>query len=158
MKKLYKVTLTAEERSQLQNIVSTGKNNAQKIKHANVLLAVDETVNGKIADVEVAQRFHCNAKTVYNIRERFVEQGLDAALERKKRETPPTQPIFDGRAEARLIALACSTPPEGRSTWTMQLLADKCVELAIVEKTSDETVRNVLKKTNLSRTSKNVGP
>ncbi len=148
MKKIYKVTLTVEERSQLENIVSSGKNNAQKIKHANILLAVDENVNGKIADAEVAKRFLCNAKTVYNIRERFVVQGLEAALERKKRETPPTPPIFDGRAQARLIALACSTPPEGRAAWTMQLLADKCVELQIVEKTSDETVRNVLKKTN----------
>lgn len=148
MKKIYKVTLTVEERSQLENIVSSGKNNAQKIKHANILLAVDENVNGKIADAEVAKRFLCNAKTVYNIRERFVVRGLEAALERKKRETPPTPPIFDGRAEARLIALACSTPPEGRAAWTMQLLADKCVELQIVEKTSDETVRNVLKKTN----------
>ena len=157
MKRLYKVTLTVEERIQLENIVSIGKNNAQKIKHANVLLAVDETVHPKITDVEVAKRFHCNAKTVYNIRERFVVQGLDAALERKKRETPPTPPIFDGRAEAHLIALACSTPPEGRATWTMQLLADKCIELGVVEKTSDETVRNVLKKTNLNRTSKNVG-
>lgn len=148
MKKIYKVTLTVEERSQLENIVSSGKNNAQKIKHANILLAVDENVNGKIADAEVAKRFLCNAKTVYNIRERFVVRGLEAALERKKRETPPTPPIFDGRAQARLIALACSTPPEGRAAWTMQLLADKCVELQIVEKTSDETVRNVLKKTN----------
>ena len=157
MKRLYKVTLTVEERIQLENIVSIGKNNAQKIKHANILLAVDETVHPKITDAEVAKRFHCNAKTVYNIRERFVVQGLDAALERKKRETPPTPPIFDGRAEAHLIALACSTPPEGRAMWTMQLLADKCIELGIVEKTSDETVRNVLKKTNLNRTSKNVG-
>ncbi len=157
MKKIYKVTLTIEERIQLENIVSIGKNNAQKIKHANILLAVDETVNGKISDAEVAKQYHCHANTVYNIRQRFVEQGLEAALERKKRETPPTPPIFDGRAEARLIAIACSAPPEGRSTWTMQLLADKCIELQIVEKTSDETVRNVLKKTNLNRTSKNVG-
>jgi transposase len=157
MKKQYKVTLTAEERTQLEEIVSQGTNNAQKIKHANILLAVDETVPSKISDVEIAKRFHCHAKTVYNIRERFVEQGLAAALERKKRETPPPPPIFDGRAEARLIALACSTPPEGRAAWTMQLLADKCVELEIVEKTSDETVRKALKKTNLNRISKSVG-
>ena len=157
MKKLYKVTLTGEERIQLEDIVSKGKSNAQKIKHANILLAVDETVHGNISDGEAAKRFHCHANTVANIRERFVEQGLDAALERKKRERPATPPVFDGRAEARLIALACSTPPEGRAAWTMQLLADKCVELEIVEKTSDETVRKVLKKTNLNRTSKNVG-
>jgi len=103
-----------------------------------------------LTDQEAAKRFHCHVNTVANIRERFVMQGLEAALERKKRETSPTPPIFDGRAEARLIAIACSTPPEGRATWTMQLLADKCVELNIVEKTSDETVRNVLKKTSLN--------
>lgn len=152
MKKRYKVTLTDKERIQLEEIVSKGKNNAQKIKHANILLAVDETVHGKISDVEVAKQFHCHANTVANIRERFVEQGFDAALERKKREKPATPPIFDGRAEARLIALACSTPPHGRAAWTMQLLADKCVELGIVERTSDETVRHVLKKTNLNLT------
>jgi transposase len=146
-----------EERTILKELVSTGKSNSQKIKHANILLAVDETENKRVADQEVAKQFHCHPNTVANIRERFVEEGFDATLERKKRSTPPTQPIFDGRAEAHLIALACSTPPEGRSTWTMQLLADKCVELSIVEKTSDETVRTVLKKTNLNPTSKNVG-
>ena len=152
MGKIYKVTLTTEERQELLSIVSTGKSNAQRIKHANILLAVDEVENTPLTDQEAAKRFHCHVNTVANIRERFVEQGFEAALERKKRETPPHQPIFDGRAEARLIAIACSTPPEGRSSWTMQLLADKCVELNIVEKTSDETVRAVLKKTNLSLT------
>jgi transposase len=157
MGKTYKVTLTTEERQELIELVSTGKRNAQKIKHANILLAVDEVENTPLTDQETAKRFHCHVNTVANIRERFVMQGLAASLERKKRETPPHQPIFDGRAEARLIAIACSTPPEGRSTWTMQLLADKCVELNIVEKTSDETVRIVLKKTNLNLTSRSVG-
>lgn len=157
MKRQYKVTLTDEERQQLQEMVGKGKSNAPKIKHANILLACDESEGVKRFDVEVAQLFHCHAKTVYNIRERFVEQGLEAALERKKRETPPTPPIFDGRAEAQLIAVACSSPPEGRSRWTMQLLADHCVELNIVEHCSDETVRKILKKTNLSRTLKSVG-
>ena len=157
MRKLYKVTLTAEERSALKELVSTGKSNAPKIKHANILLAVDETEHKRVTDQEVAKQFHCHANTVANIRERFVEEGIEAALERKKRSTPPIAPIFDGRAEAHLIALACSTPPEGRATWTMQLLADKCIELNIVEKTSGETVRTVLKKTNLNRTSKSAG-
>ena len=109
MKRLSKVTLTDEERQQLQEMVGKGKSNAQKIKHANILLACDESESVKRSDVEVAQLFHCHAKTVYNIRERFVEQGLEAALERKKRETPPRPPIFDGRAEARLIAVAPSS-------------------------------------------------
>jgi hypothetical protein len=154
---MYKVTLTTEERTELKTLVSTGKASAKKIKHANILLAVDENENGRVSDQTVAKQFHCHANTVANIRERFVEESLEAALESKKRATPPTPPIFDGRAEAQLIALACSTPPEGRCAWTMQLLADKCVELNIVEKTSDETVRKVLKKTNFNRIAKNVG-
>jgi len=120
------------------------------------LLAVDESDNATLSDQEVGQRFHCHANTVVNIRERFVEEGFECALERKKRTTPTTQ-IFDGRAEARLIALACSAPPEGRNAWTMRLLSDKCVELSIVEQTSHETVRKVLKKTNFNLTSRSVG-
>ena len=157
MRKIYKVTLSAEERAELKTLVSTGKSSVKKIKHANILLAVDETENGRVPDQEVAKQFHCHANTVANIRERFVEEGFEAALEPKKRTRPPTPPIFDGRAEAQLVKLACSTPPEGRCSWTMQLLADKCVELNIVEGTSAETVRTVLKKMNLNRTSKNVG-
>jgi transposase len=157
MKKLYKVTLTLEERTDLKTIVSTGKSNAKKIKHANILLAVDENEHGRVSDADVAKQFHCHANTVANIRERFVEDGLEAALERKKRLTPPSLPIFDGHAEAHLIRIACSTPPEGRCKWTMQLLADKCVELNIVPTTSKETVRTVLKKTNLSLISRSAG-
>jgi transposase len=155
MQKLYKVTLTADERAELLQLVSTGKSNAQKIKHANILLAVDETEHGKISDVDVAKQFHCHANTVANIRERFVEEGFEPALERKKRLTPPTPSIFDGRAEAQLIKIACSTPPEGRCRWTLQLLADKCVELNIVNETSAATVHRVLKKTKQSLISKN---
>ena len=157
MQKIYKVTLRAEERPELTQLVSTGKSSAAKIKHANIFLAVDETTNGRVSDQEVAKQFHCHRNTVANLRERFVEEGLEAALERKKRAEPPTQPIFDGRAEAHLIRLACSTPPEGRCKWTLQLLADKCVELAIIPHTSHETVRTVLKKTRLSPTSKSAG-
>jgi transposase len=155
MNKLYKVTLTADERNELLQLVSTGKCNAQKIKHANILLAVDENENGKVSDSDVAKQFHCHANTVANIRERFVEEGFESALERKQRLTPAITPIFDGRAEAQLIKIACSTPPEGRCRWTLQLLADKCVELNIVEHASDDTVQRVLKKTKLSLTSKN---
>ena len=155
MEKQYKVTLTPEERSDLIQLVSTGKSSAAKIKHANILLAVDENEHGRVSDGDVAKQFHCHANTVANIRERFVEEGLEAALERKKRLTPPITPIFDGRAEAQLIKIACSTPPEGRCRWTLELLADKCVELNIVPHTSDTTVHRVLKKTKLSLSSKN---
>jgi hypothetical protein len=157
MKKIYKVTLTAAERAELTKLVSTGKSSAAKIKHANILLAVDENEHGWVSDTLVGKQFQCHANTVANIRERFVEEGFEAALDRKKRVTPPTPFIFDGRSEAHLIRLACSTPPEGRCKWTLQLLADKCVELNIVPHTSHETVRKVLKKTNLSLTSRNVG-
>ena len=156
MKKQYKVTLTPEERNDLKILVSTGKSSAKKIKHAHILLAVDENEHGRISDADVAKQFHCHANTVANIRERFVEDGLDSALERKPRVIPPNPFIFDGRAEAHLIKLACSTPPEGRCKWTLQLLADKCVELNIVEQASKVTVQRVLKKTKLSLTSKNV--
>ena len=155
MNKIYKVTLTPDEWRELIAVVSTGKSNAATIKYANILLAVDDVDNAPLSDHKAAKRFHCHAKTVYNIRERFVEHGFEAALERKKRETPPTPPIFDGRVEARLIAIACSTPPEGSNGWTLQLFADKCVELNIVETTSHETVRTVLKKMNFNLTSNN---
>jgi transposase len=155
MKKIYKVTLTADERLELTQLVSNGTCSAKKIKHANILLAVDETENGRVSDQDVAKQFHCHANTVATIRERFVDEGLESALERKQRLTPPTPPLFDGRAEAHLERLACSTPPEGRCKWTLRLLADKCVELEIVPHASHETVRTVLKKTNLSLTSKN---
>ncbi len=99
----------------------------------------------------IAEALEVSAATVERVRRRFVEQGLDAALDRKRRERPARQPKLDGRAEARLIALACSAPPEGRAVWTMQLLADKLVELEVVDSISDETVRVALKKTRSSR-------
>jgi transposase len=155
MQKIYKVTLTAEERVTLTALVSTGKSNAQKIKHANILLAVDENEHGRVSDAEAAKQFHCHANTVANLREQFVEEGLEAALGRKKRTTPPITPIFDGHAEAHLVRIACSTPPEGRCRWTLELLADQCVKLNIVEAVSDTTIHRVLKKTNSSLISRN---
>jgi len=89
--------------------------------------------------------------TVERVRQRFVEEGLEAALGHKKPDRPSRQRKLDGRAEARLIALACSVPPEGRTEWTMQLLADQLVQLKVVDAVSDETVRRVLKKTRSSR-------
>jgi transposase len=158
MATIYKVTLTDEERQTLGDIVSKGRHSAAKIKHANILLAVDES-DGRVKrlDADIAKQFHCHYNTVTKIKQRFVEQGFEAALERKQRENPSIEPMFDGRKEAQLIQLACSPPPEGHCTWTLQLLADKCVELNIVEKTSDNTIQRVLKKTNYSLTRKNVG-
>lgn len=149
--KRYIVTLTDEERNVLTAIVSKGKGAAYRIKHAHILLNTDESVLRK-RDCEVAQMLSCHVNTVAGIRRRFVEQGFEAALERKKREHPPVPPKLDGRGEAQLIALACSEAPEGRAKWTMQLLADELVALQVVDSISDETVRVTLKKTTLNPT------
>lgn len=144
--KKYIVRLNDQEREQLSGLVSKGKANARKIAHAQVLLKVD--AGGPcLTDAEVAGMFNVHEHTVREIRERFVMEGLDCALDRKKRATPPSQPKLDGAAQARLTAIACSAPPEGRSRWTLQLLGDRLVELAIVESISRETVRQALKKT-----------
>jgi transposase len=147
MAKRYIVKLTSEERQQLQELVSTGKGAAYKIKHGNILLNID--VNGqKWTDEKAAKAFCCHRNTVANLRQRFVEQGLEAALERKPRLCGPRQPICDGEAEAKLIATGCGEPPRGYGRWSLRLLADKIVEREIVPAISHETVRQVLKKTN----------
>jgi transposase len=150
--KKYKVTLTPEERHQLQELIASGKAAAKKLTHARILLKADASEGGPgWLDQDIAEAVEVSADTVARVRERFVEEGLEAALVRKKQEKLSRERALDGRAEAKLIALACSTPPEGRKVWTMQLLADKLVELKIVEGVSDETVRRVLKKTKSSR-------
>lgn len=156
MNKIYVVRLSAQEREQLTRLVSKGKAAACKIKHANILLTAD--ADGPAwTDERVAEAFSVHGKTVGNVRERFVLQGLEAALNRKKRQTPPREKILDGAKEAHLIALACTQAPPGRSRWTLRLLADKLVELQIVEGISYETVRQALKKTSSSRTSASAG-
>jgi len=150
--KKYKVTLTAEERQQLQQQIAAGKAAAKKLTHARILLKVDAAPGGPAWDDQrIAEAVDVSTDTIARVRQRFVEQGLEAALTRKKQEQPSRERKLDGRAEARLIALACSGPPAGRKEWTMQLLADKLVELEIVESISDETVRRILKKTRSSR-------
>jgi transposase len=150
--KKYKVTLTAEERQQLHDLVTTGKAAAKKLTHARILLKADAAPDGPAwLDQHIADAVEVSVATVERVRQRFVEQGLDAALSRKPRERPAREPKLDGRAEARLIAVACSAPPEGRKEWTMRLLADKLVELEVVDSISDETVRRALKKTRSSR-------
>jgi hypothetical protein len=146
------IRLTEGERSQLKEIVTKGKTAAYRIKHANILLKAD--ADGPAwQDEAIAQAFSVHLSTVGCTRKRFVEQGLEAALGRKKQEKPSREPTFDGASEARLIALSCSKPPEGYSRWTLRLLSDKVVELEIVEKGSYETVRQTLKKTNSSHIS-----
>lgn len=147
MNKKYIVRLTTKERKYLEDFVSKGKRAAYKIKHANILLKADADGPGW-SDEAIAEAFSAHSHTVRNVRQRFVEQGLDAALERKKRSAPPRKRILDGEAEARLLAIGCSEPPEGRSRWTLQLLADEVVRLDIVESISYETIRRTLKKMN----------
>jgi len=150
--KKYKVTLTDEERQQLHELISAGKAAAKKLAHARILLKADAPPDGPAwPDARIAEAAEVSVATVERIRQRFVEQGFEAALVRKKQDRPSRERKLDGAAEARLIALACSRPPQGRDHWTMQLLADKLVELEVVEAISDETVRRTLKKTNSSR-------
>src|SRR3954454_20351768 len=149
--KRYKVTLEAEERQHLHDLIAAGQAAARKLAHARILLKADAADGGPAwPDRQIADALEVSTDTVERVRQRFVEQGLDAALDRKQRERPPRQVKLDGRAEARLIALACSTPPKGRAVWTMQLLADKLVELEVVDSISDETVRLALKETRSS--------
>jgi len=156
MNKKYIVRLTKEERQKLKEVVTKGQTAACKIRHANILLKAD--ANGPNWQVkDIARAFGVHENTAGKIRQRFMEQGLEAALSRKKQDYPSRAPKFDGAAEAHLIAVACSQPPEGRSRWTLKLLADKAVELEIVDSVVPETIRQTLKKTNLSRTSGRCG-
>ncbi len=146
MNKKYIVELTIEERSELKAMVKKGKAAAYKIKHAHILLNADQGPEGAgWNDIEIAKAFHCHHTTVENRRRRLVEHGLDAAIERAKHKAHKPRTL-DGRAEAKLVAMACSEAPQGRSKWTLRLLADKMVELEIVDSISYGTVRNVLKK------------
>ena len=148
--KKFKVTLTADERQTLHDLISTGKAAARKLVHARILLKADASDDGlHWPDWRIADALEVNIATVERVRRRFVEQGFEASLNRKPQDRPSRAIKLDGRGEARLIALACSPPPLGRASWTMQMLADKLVELEVVESISDETVRVALKKNDL---------
>ena len=148
MNKKYVVRLTDDERSSLHRMVSVGKAAARKILHARVLLQVDQGLAGPAwPDTKVSEALTVHPNTIAGIRQRFVEQGLEAALNRKKQERPSRQPKLDGKAEAHLIAMRCGEPPQGRSRWTLRLLADRLVALQVVDTVSHETVRRTLKKT-----------
>jgi transposase len=149
--KKYVVRLEQQERQRLERLVHRGKAAAYKIRHANMLLMADADGPGW-NDERIAQGLGVSVGQVERLRKRFVERGLDACLERKKQERPSIEPMFDGEKEARLIALACGKAPRGRERWSLRLLADKAVELRIVESASHETVRRVLQKTRSSRT------
>ena len=146
--KRYEVRLEAEERERLEQLVRIGKAAAYRIRHANLLLAVDESEAGpKLKDAQAAEAFGVAVRTIESLRKRFVEEGLDAALERKKRVRPSVEQMFDGEKEAKLIVMACGAKPEGRVRWTLELLAERVVVLKIVEHCSPQTIMRTLKKT-----------
>lgn len=148
--KLYRVTLTIDERRTLKKLVSSGKTAARKITHARILLLTDESSEeGNNTDQSIVQSLQVSVVTVERVRQRFVEQGLESALNRQVQKNRKSKKL-DGEAEAFLVATACSAAPEGRKSWTLRLLADRLVECEVVESISHETVRKALKKTNLN--------
>jgi transposase len=149
--KKYRVTLTTDEREQLTAMIATGKAAAQKLIHARILLKADLADGPGWTDQRIAEALEVSVATVERVRQRFVEDGFEAALVRKKQDQPSRARKLDGAGEARLIALACSAPPQGRTAWTLELLADKLVELKVVDSICPETVRQALQKTNSSR-------
>jgi transposase len=146
--KKYRVTLTEEEGKNLEQVISRGKGAARKLLHARILLKADETVGW--SDERISEALEVSLSTIGRVRERFVEEGVEAALERKA-PNRVYQRRLDGVQEAHLVALVCSPPPEDRGRWTLELLADKMVELEYVEYVSKETVRQTLKKVNYYR-------
>lgn len=149
----YRVTLTEKERSELSKILKTGKRAAFTIRHSQALLLLDKGEFGSKRDwsVEnVAEALNITARPLEKMKKRFVEEGLEAAITRKKRLTPPRETQFGGKFEAHLLALACTESPEGTTRWTIKLLKDKMIELELVETVSETTIGVTLKKTNLS--------
>lgn len=145
--KRYVVTLTADERGRLEGMTGAGRHSARSLTRARILLLADQGEQGPgWEDRRVAEALGCGHRTVERIRERFVTDGFDAALTHQTPAKPPRAPVLDGKAEARLIALACAATPDGRKAWTLRMLADKLVELEVVETVSHETVRRALKK------------
>ena len=152
--KKYRVRLTTHEQQELKALVSRGRTAAYKQTHARILLMSDESRHDGghdwgMRDADISSALGIGVSTVERVRRRCVEEGIESALERKK-QLRRRQKRLDGEGEARLIAIACGEPPQGRAKWTLKLLADRLVECEIVETISTETVRGVLKKTNSS--------
>jgi transposase len=147
----YRITLTDEERTHLTELITTGKAAARTLTHARLLLKADQAEGGPgWSDDAIAEALDVSPSTIHRVRQRFVEESLDAALHR---QTPlrPRPRKLDGHQEAHLIALSCSEPPEGRNRWSLRLLADRMVELGYAQDLSHELVRRTLKKTKSSR-------
>ena len=148
--KIYKVTLTNEERTELTALVSRGKGNVRRLRRAQMLLLADENQpGGAWKDATIAKALSAHARTVERTRQKCVQAGVEAALNHTRPQKRRAK-VLDGEAEARLIQLACTEAPDGRERWSLQLLADKLIEMEVVETVSRETVRTTLKKMNLS--------
>ena len=151
MRKDYVVVLVPEERERLEKLISTGRTSSKRQIRARILLKADTSAAGPgWSDEQIGEALEVSVSTVARARKRSVEQGLAAVLDRAVVRRPSRRRL-DGEQEARLLAVACSSPPEGRARWTLRLLADKMVELEVVESISYETVRRTLKKTRSSR-------
>ena len=147
----YVVRLTTDERERLEALLAQKRASANKVLRARILLKADVSEAGPgWTDAQLVEAFDVSLSTVHRLRQQLVEEGVEAALVRtaRSRHKPP---LLDGEKEARLVAIACSAPPQGRARWTLQLLADKLVELQVVPSISDETVRLRLKKTSSNR-------
>jgi transposase len=154
----YRVTLTEEERFELEALARRGKIDSRKFIHARALLLCDAGPDGPAWKVkDVAQALGVTSRSIEHLKKRFVEEGIEAALQRTQNYKPPRDIIFDGAFEAKLIALACTEAPEGYRRWTTRLLAAKSVELSIAEKVSHMTVYRALKKMNFSLTARDTG-
>lgn len=150
--KKYPITLSAEDRVELEAIVNRGKHLAIIVKRANILLLLDENQGKSKTQKEIAAISHSSISTVSKMSRSYTSGGIKGALERRERKTPARKPIVTGEIEARIIQLACSAPPEGRTRWTLRLLEEKVVELEIVPSISDTTIGRTLKKLHLSHT------
>jgi len=153
----YRVTLTAEERAELEQMVSCGKAAARKLTHARILLLADDSGGEGCPDEQIVDALRTSLRTVSRIRRQLVTEGLDSALRRQQQPPRPDKIKIKGDVERRLIELACSDPPVGRCHWTLQLLADELVVLGLVDRIGIETVRLALKKTISSRGSSSPG-
>lgn len=148
----YLIELSEQDKAELLDIVTKGSSPARTILRANILLASDKHSEKYLTVAEIANVYHTTPTTVQTVRTSYCEKGLEATINRKKRETPPVPAKVTGEVEAHVIALACGKPPEGYAKWTLRLLADKTVELGYITSISHVTVSNILKKTNLSLT------
>ena len=147
----YVIELSAEDQAKLTDIVTKGKSPARTILRANILLASNRRNERYMTISEVSKAYHTTPTTVQNVRTSYCEKGLEATINRKKRETPPVPAKVTGEVETHIVALACSKPPEGYSKWTLRLLADKTVQLGYIDSISHVTISTILKKMNLSR-------